>query len=47
LAELNKALTDKKISNYDAYKILDSNEDGFISYGEFYSGIDKIIKLTP
>ncbi|KAL4466773.1 hypothetical protein ABPG74_010370 [Tetrahymena malaccensis] len=42
---IRKALHDKKISNYDAFNILDSNQDGFIILSEM-SNLDKIIKLN-
>ena len=31
---IRKALTDKKLSNYDAFNLLDSNQDGFITLNE-------------
>jgi Ca2+-binding EF-hand superfamily protein len=31
---------DKKLSNYDFYKLIDEDGDGFITINEFYKGID-------
>ena len=41
---IRKALADKKLSNYDAFKLLDSNSDGFITLNELVN-LDKIINL--
>ena len=39
-------MLEKKINYYDMFKMLDQNEDGFITIDEFCSGIDKIIELS-
>ena len=46
LSDFRKALNEKKLTFYDAYKYLDNNNDGFVTINEFCEGIDKIIKIS-
>ena len=39
-------MEERKMNSYDLFKILDKNEDGFITIEEFCSEIDKIIELS-
>jgi hypothetical protein len=50
--DLNKVLRDlrhtlfvKKISNYEFFKLMDLNQDGFISINEFHTELPKILPL--
>ena len=46
LRDLRQALETKGISNYDFVKMLDVNDVGFITIGDFSAGLDRIIKLS-
>ncbi len=38
--DIRKNLAEKKISNYDAFNLLDKNKDGFITYDEYSNEIN-------
>jgi EF-hand domain len=46
IRDLRQTLFLKKISFFEFFKILDSNNDGFITIEEFCSGLDKVIKFS-
>ena len=46
IRDLRQTLFLKKISFFEFFKILDSNNDGFITIEEFSSGLDKVIKFS-
>ena len=45
-SELKKAMYLKKLNEIEAYKILDDNNDGFITFNEFKTNLDKIVELS-
>jgi Ca2+-binding EF-hand superfamily protein len=46
MREVKQTLTRKKISLIEAFKLIDSDSDGFVTVSEFEVGIDKIVKLS-
>ena len=46
LKDLKLTLNDRRISFNEAFKMFDTNEDGFLTIDEFSKGLDKIMMLS-
>lgn len=46
LSELRRALNAKKLNYYEAFRILDANKDGFITYDEFNKHLNAIYEFS-
>ena len=46
LSDIRRAIREKKMNFYDAFKLLDSNQDGFVTIDEFLEGLDKFSTLS-
>lgn len=44
--QIRSALIGQKIAYREAFNRFDSNKDGFLSFGEFSTGLDKVMTLS-
>ncbi len=46
ISNLKKVIIERKITYFEVFQRLDSNEDGFLTINEFIEGIDRFLRLS-